>query len=95
MTRESISKIVSRLSEDSQNITFINDCADGEWEEVTNYRQMIECLRHGEVLSGPVWDEKSNTHKCRMGYFHAGQDIVLKIAIEEEKHLYILNVCQE
>jgi len=55
---------------------------------------MIECLKHGEVLTDPKWDVETKTHKCNMGYFHAGQDIVLELAIEDEKNLYIVNICQ-
>ena len=86
--------LIKKLAQNSGNITFINNCAKGNWEEVTNFRQMIECLKHGEILADPKWDDKSQTHQCRMGYFHAGQDIILEIAIEKEQHLYILNVCQ-
>jgi len=94
MSRIKMSTLVSRLAENSENITFINDCAGGAWEELTNYRQMIECLKHGEALTDPKWDEGTSTHQCNMGYFHAGQDIILEIAIEEDKHLYIINICQ-
>jgi hypothetical protein len=86
--------LIQKLAESSGNITFINDCAGGDWEEVTNYRQMIECLKYGEILADPKWDEETKTHKCRMGYFHAGQDIILELAIEDDKNLYIINICQ-
>ena len=94
MTRKSIKSLIQALAVDSSNITFINECAGGEWEILVNYRQMIECLQNGDILSDPRWDEASKTHKCSMGYFHAGQDIVLDVAIEEEQNLYVINVCQ-
>jgi len=94
MSRENMSTLIEKLAKNSENITFINDCTGGGWEELTNYRQMIECLKYGQILTDPKWDEESQTHQCRMGYFHAGQDIVLEIAIKEGQHLYILNVCQ-
>lgn len=94
MSREKMKALIKELSRDSSNITFINNCAGGDWEAIINYRQMIECLKNGEMLSDPAWDNSSNTHKCSMGYFHAGQDIVLEIAIEDNQSLYILNVCQ-
>jgi len=88
------STLVKRLADDSKDITFINDCAGGEWEEATNYRQMMECMRNGEILTDPKWDDESQTHQFRMGYFHAGQDIIIDIAIKNKQHLYVLNVCQ-
>lgn len=94
MSRKNMRALIEKLAQNSGNITFINDCAGGDWEELTNYRQMIECLKHGEILTEPKWDEETKTHQCNMGYFHAGQDIILEIAIDEEKKLYIINVCQ-
>ncbi|VAW52899.1 hypothetical protein MNBD_GAMMA07-1937 [hydrothermal vent metagenome] len=95
MTKEKMSKVLKNLAQDSGNITFVNECAEGEWESTVNYLQMIECLKYGSVLTEPTWDEKTKTQKCTMGYFHAGQDIVLDIAIEPDQHLYILNVCEQ
>jgi len=94
MTRESIKSLIQALAVDSWNITFVNECAGGEWESLVNHRQMLECLQHGDVLSDPWWDEDSKTHRCSMGYFHAGQDIVLEVAIEEKQKLHVVNVCQ-
>ncbi len=94
MSRENMSLLIEKLAKNSGNITFINKCAGGTWEERVNYRQMIECLKYGEVLTNPKWNEDSKTHQCQMGYFHAGQDIVLKIAIKDDQHLYIINICQ-
>lgn len=94
MTRERFEKLVNKLAADSLNITFINNCTHGDWERAVNYRQMLVCLQKGAVLSDPRWDEESQTHIGNMGRFHAGQDIVLEIAVEKEQHLYVINVCQ-
>lgn len=94
MTRERFETLVKRLATDSSNITFINNCTDGDWERAVNHRQMLVCLQKGSVLSDPRWDEESQTHIGNMGRFHAGQDIVLEIAVEKEQHLYVINVCQ-
>jgi hypothetical protein len=94
MTKHKAQQLVARLAKNSSNITFINECTDGEWERSVNFRQMQVCLQEGDVLSNPWWDDESKTHRCRMGRFHAGQDIVLEVAIEEEQHLYVVNVCQ-
>lgn len=94
MTRAAAKKLISMLAVSSSNVTFINECANGKWEHSVNYRQMLLCLKEGEILSDPWWDGETNTYRCRMGRFHAGQDIVLNVAIEEEQRLYVINVCQ-
>ena len=93
MKKDQARRLISKLAVDSSNVTFVNECANGDWETAVNYRQMLLCLRQGEVLSDPRWDEVSKTHRCRMSRFHAGQDIVLEVAIEDQRRLYVINIC--
>lgn len=95
LTARNAARLIAKLAKNTESIIFINDCANGDWERRVNYHQALLCLREGDMLGDPTYNEETACWECRMRRFNAGQDIVIDVVIQHDRQkLYVLNVCE-
>jgi hypothetical protein len=96
LTIETAAEIISKLAVDTNNIVWIDNCSQGQWEEKVSYLQAKRCLESGEVVKGPTFNKETNCWECEMYRFAAGQDIKVSVVISSDKNeLYVMNICDE
>lgn len=78
---------IRKLAGDSANVYFTPHSSNHGIIQT----QVIECLRHGIVVEGPVWDTfKQKGWKVTMQLFCAGRNIGVAAKLVEQGDSYIL-----
>lgn len=90
-------RLVHETAKNSVNIIMKDPPDMGEWQRLTNHRQVVACLQDGELVDGPHSDEHGNT-VCTLKRFSCGVCLWVTVILFKQDanwKLYVMKVEKE
>ena len=83
--------LIRKTAQDSSNVVLPFDSTMGEWQRITTDRQIIACIKQGELIRGPMTDTHGNT-ECIFERYTAGICIWVTVSLYKKENRWMIYV---